>query len=456
MSYYRSYFEKNNTILKNSRVNTAKNPNTEIIYGSTFSKYIFKVDFTHLIEKLNNGDLVLNNDTKHYLKLTNTIFGNEDFLRQENSKGRSRATSFDLILFKINEFWDEGVGYDFENSLSEFSDNHKTFDQRPSNWFNRTTTTQWSTHGIFDTNPNIITTIHFDNGNEDINADITDYVNEILNGSENYGIGLSFSLPYSNITSGADQSVAFFTKYTQTFFEPFVESVFNDTILDDRHNFYEKTNQNLYLYVRDGNSFIDLDNSPLVDIRDYNNNPIIGLNNLQSIKIRKGVYKVTFGLEGVICDGKRFYHDVWKNLLLDGVQLGDSTQKFVPKPLSQKLKIGSYNSTHEKYAIKFHGIKLNEKIKRGDTRNITINFRSINESNTKPLRNVFYRIYIKEGNTQINVFDWTLVDAINENSFYFDTSYLIPREYYLQIKGNINNEEITYNDEIKFEIISEK
>ena len=37
MSYFRSYFEKNNTILKNSYVNTAKNPTTEIFYGSTNS-----------------------------------------------------------------------------------------------------------------------------------------------------------------------------------------------------------------------------------------------------------------------------------------------------------------------------------------------------------------------------------------------------------------------------------
>ena len=45
MSYFRSYFEKNNTLLKDSSTNTAKNPTTELIYGSTFSKFIFKVDF---------------------------------------------------------------------------------------------------------------------------------------------------------------------------------------------------------------------------------------------------------------------------------------------------------------------------------------------------------------------------------------------------------------------------
>ena len=52
MSYYRSYFEKNNTIIKNTQINTAKNPTTEIFYGSGFSKFLFKVDFTDWSTKL--------------------------------------------------------------------------------------------------------------------------------------------------------------------------------------------------------------------------------------------------------------------------------------------------------------------------------------------------------------------------------------------------------------------
>ena len=28
--------------------------------------------------------------------------------------GRKRATSFDLIVFVVPEYWDEGVGYDYE------------------------------------------------------------------------------------------------------------------------------------------------------------------------------------------------------------------------------------------------------------------------------------------------------------------------------------------------------
>jgi hypothetical protein len=77
MSYFRSYFEKNNTIIKDSAVNTSKNPTTEIFYGSGFSKFIFKLDLDSLQTKVDGGELVITDTTKHTLHLTNTIFGDE-------------------------------------------------------------------------------------------------------------------------------------------------------------------------------------------------------------------------------------------------------------------------------------------------------------------------------------------------------------------------------------------
>jgi hypothetical protein len=48
------------------------------------------------------------------------------------------------------------------------------------------------------------------------------------------------------------------------------------------------------------------------------------------------------------------------------------------------------------------------------------------------------------------------MDVANENFFMLDTINYIPREYYIEIKGKYNNEEIHYNEYIKFEILSEK
>lgn len=457
MSYFRSYFEKNNTILKDLYVNTSKNPSTEIFYGSGFSKFIFKIDLTDLQNKVDNGDFIITTGTTHTLHLTNCIFGNETFKGAHRGTGRERATSFDLILFKIEENWDEGVGFDYEEGGNEVSTGNNAFVQRPSNWFSKTTNELWDVEGIYSTGATIVQTIHFDNGDENIDVDITDYINDILDGTENnYGLGLAFAIDFQDISTDIEKSVSFFTKYTQTFFEPYVESFFDDRILDNRYNFIEKTTQNLYLFVSKNGNYINLDELPLVDILDATNTPINGLTSLTTEHVRKGVYKVSFGFDGSLCDGKRFFYDNWTNLILDGVNLSDVKQKFIPKKLSSSIIMGENNTSFERFKVQFYGIQQNEKIIRGDVRKVVVNFRSIDNPINTVLPESYYRIFIKEGRTNVIVHDWTLMDVTNENFFMMDTTNYIPREYFLEIKGKHNNEEIHYNEYIKFEILSEK
>ena len=457
MTYYRTYFQKNNTIIEGSTVNTAKNPNTEIFYGEKTSKFIFKVNIDPLKSKISNGDLVLDDNTKHTLHLTNTIFGDEALLNQINGKGRERTSSFDLVIFKLSEFWDEGVGFDYDKGI-DFTYGNDTYSQRPSNWFYRTALDLWSEEGIYTgLTPSIISTIHFDNGNEDISTDITPYINDILTGNTtDYGLGIAFDSSYFSLNYGYDQSVAFFSKYTQTFFEPFVETLFEDTISDDRQNFTIDAENNLYLYVTKGSNYYDLDELPLVDILDSTSTPISGLTGLVATKVKKGIFKVTFGISGEICDKVKFFYDKWNNILIDDNLLPDVIQKFIPKPYSASFTIGANPTELERYSIQFFGVNLNEKIKRGDNRKIVITFRSINQQTSVLFDDVYYRIYIKEGRTQVNVFEWTQLDKTNENSFILDTSFMIPREYWVEIKAKTHGEEIFYRDEIKFEIISEK
>jgi hypothetical protein len=455
MSYYRSYFSKNNTIIKDLTVNTAKNPNTEIFYGDGFSKFIFHIDLTGLQEKIDNGDLILTSGTTHTLHLTNTIFGVASLLGQERGTERERAVSFDLILFEMPEFWDEGVGYDYED-VYDYTTGNRTYDTTPSNWWNRTTLSGWTTEGIYSGNPVTLSTIHFDNGNENISADITSHINNILTGStENYGLGLAFSVPYETISIEVGQSVAFFTKYTQTFFEPYLETIFDDAIDDNRENFYIDTNRNLYLYVNYMGNAYNLDEPPTVDILSGSTSGVI-ISGLTTTHIRKGVHKVTFGLTGYLCDGKRFYYDKWCNIKINGVSIACVTQKFIPKPFADFFDIGANQIDVNKYATQFYGVSLNEKIKRGSTRKVVVTFRSIEQSSSVLLDEAYYRIYVKEGKTQVNIFEWTRMDRTNENSFMLDTSYMIPREYWIEVKARINSQDIFYRDEIKFEIISEK
>ncbi len=458
MSYFHSYFSKNNTILKDSEVNTAKNPTTELYYGGGISRFIFSLDLSGLQNKINNGDLVIDNNTRHYLKMTNTVIGDPKLIGGDRSTGRERATSFDLTVFELNEQWDEGVGYDYE--FIDYNDDfgNKIYDIRPSNWFNKTTLSGWTNNGAYSTGSTIVNTIKFDKGNENINLDITNYVNGIvLSGRTNYGLGIKFDNPYELINNlDTEQSVSFFSKYTQTFFEPYLESVFFDRILDNRQDFIASRTNNLYLYVTKGTNFYDLDNLPTVDILNAVNQPITGLTGLTTTKIRKGVYKVSFGITGQLCDGKRFFYDKWKNLSLDGVLIGDVTQKFVPKPFTFGYGVGSNPTDTQTYKMQFSGIKQNEKIIRGELKKIVLNLRSIEQSKTILFDDVSYRIFVKEGKTNVVVYDWTKTDVTNENSFFLDTSYLIPKEYFMEFKAKTYTEEIFYDEYVKFEIISEK
>ena len=471
MSYFRSYFEKNNTIIKGSTTNTAKNPTTEIYYGNgTLSKFIFKVDFTDLIAKLFNGELtptdigVSGNTVTHTLHLTNCIFGDEGFKGQGRSTGRQRATSFDLILFEITEDWDEGVGFDYVNAPSDTVDDDTIFDQNPSNWYSRTTLDAWSTSGIYAENPTVIGTIHFDNGNENIDFDLTSYINgKLRNERTNFGtklsqikgFGLAFSVPYQDLTPEFDKSVSFFTKYTQTFFEPYVETFMDDRINDNRLNFAAGVNNELYLYVTKGTNFYNLDAMPIVNVLDSNNNPISGLGQLVS-RVKKGVYKLILGIDGELCNGKKFFYDEWTNLSIDGIALADIKQKFVPKPFTSQYTIGENQTELQRYKIQYFGIKQNEKIVRGELRKVVITIKSIDIQKSNLFDEVYFRMFIKEGTTNVSVHDWTLIDKTNENSFHLDTSIYIPREYFIEVKAKTHTEEIFYNEHIKFEIVSEK
>lgn len=458
MAYFRSYFEKNNTIVKNDLVNTSKNPTTDVFYGSGHSKFIFKVDLTDLTNKVNDGELIVTTGTTHTLHLTNTVVGDLKLIGQDRGTGRSRATSFDLVLFEVPEFWDEGVGYEYEDSGLDPSTNYKTFDKRPSNWFNSTTVSGWTVSGIYTGNSvTIVDTIHFDKGNEDINVDVTDYINGIVvSGDTNYGLGLAFSYDHEQLSTDTEQSVSFFTKHTQTFFEPYVESTFDDRIDDNRQSFIEVKTNNLYLYVTKGGNYSNLDSLPTVDVLDNGNVAISGLTGLTTTLVREGIYKVSFELDSQLCTGDRFFYDVWKGLTIDGISISDVSQKFIPQPASEEYTIGTNPTETNDYIVQFSGIKQNEKIIRGEKKKVIVNLRSINTTRDELFDKVYYRLFIKEGKTNVIINDWTQMDKTNENSFYLDTSYMIPREYHMEFKAKVNTEEIFYNEYVEFEILSER
>ena len=103
MSYYRSYFLKNNTLISNNQTNNSQNPVTEISYGTldkVISRFIFDVDFTELHNRINDGTINPNRIVKHVLHTTNTISYAQQYLGKTSySSMIQRASSFNLDIF---------------------------------------------------------------------------------------------------------------------------------------------------------------------------------------------------------------------------------------------------------------------------------------------------------------------------------------------------------------------
>lgn len=455
MGIYRSYFKKNNTIISETRVNSAKNPVTELFYGGDYSRFIFQPDFKGLIKKISDGDIQRDRILKHTLVMYNTINPNENsYFNEVTGINTKRTTSFDLKISKITQEWDEGTGYDYVDTESQFPF-QQTFSMNPSNWFMATNLDEWTTTGaIF--SGDTIGFQHFDNGSENLKIDITDYVNDILDGVEvNMGLGLSFDSAYEEIKNlEIYRSVAFFTKYTQTYFEPYVETYYDDFIYDNRDNFIACDENKLYLIVTKSGKYINLDVNPNVSIYDTNGELLMNSN---SYKVRRGVYGIDVNICSEMCGYEQLYRDVWSNIRLNGRVLNDINQEFILKP--SKMMIDTTPNEYNQYDLKFkfNGISKGVKLHRGDVKKIIVNpIIQFGYDIGDFEFNFEYKIYTKEGQDQIDVIDWHPLNKLNgEYHLIIDTDIFISnKEYYLSIKMSHNNMTHTYDKEIMFYVVN--
>ena len=487
MSIHNSYFSRNNTIVYNSYVNTGRNPVMQLYYGDGglvnpvgYSRFIFDIDLTSLREKIAQGIIstnCLNSEMIHTLKMTNTSSFNNELLNTSMPDGSMRATSFDLILFRIPpvnfdptlpQTWDEGVGYDFYDIPEPLGPN-RSYSVRPSNWFERTTINDWQQSGIYD-NTNgglvpfssitIVDIQHFELGNEDIEFDMTSEINDVLSGAiqNPRGWGIAYLPQVENLsgTTGS-YSVGFFTRHTQTFYEPYLLTTYNDLIEDDRNNFSMGRSNKLYLYIYEDGDFINLDQNPLVSISDSQGNPIQGLQNLPTCLRTRGVYEVTLPpLIGY--QTPCTFTDTWSNIELNGFNLPNQVNEFVLYPFKKSIQIGTNTNDPSQYGFSYYGLKQDERILNTDIRKVGVIIKQAYTTN-KQLPNVDgqYRVYVKEGTTEVIVQDWTTLNRTpNEYYFMFDTRDKIPNEYFVDIKVTTSGQINVYKQQINFFIVNVK
>ena len=502
MSIHKSYFNKNNTLLSQSTINTAKNPVTEIYYGGgyyekecvftgypndtcidkwgatltgysrqrvykNYSRFIFQPTLTDLRTKVTNntiqlgGDCCGNGPATHTVKMVNTSFFDDRLLNTQSAKLNRRATSFDLILFTIPDSWDEGVGYDYDNSsLTSTLFDDKSYSDRPSNWYNRTTVNSWGVPGIYDyigTTPTIIATQHFDNGNENIELDITTHMNSILTGATaNNGYGIAFVRQLENLSGLTESySVGFFTKYTQTFYEPYVETKYDDYINDARADFYEGKTNYLYLYVNAGGTPTNLDNLPTVQVFDNAGTEVMA--STTACQVTKGVYCISVTIPCDTYTTPCMFTDRWSNINIAGVCKNDVTNKFVLKSNTDYFDIGTNVNLPKHYGYSVSGIKMDEKVVSGNVRKVLVSARKEYTTNEPAaIDDLYYRLYVTQGTTQVETVPWTKINVgYNQNYFIVDTGDMIPNEYYMDIKAISNLDVNTYPEIIKFQVVNQ-
>jgi hypothetical protein len=484
MSIHNSYFSRNNTFVYSADTNTGRNPIIELYYGDGgvkipvgYSRSIFDIDLIELKKKITEKVISTGCTTniKHILRMTNTSSFSRDFLNTKTSEEKERATSFDLIVWRIPykennsslpQNWDEGVGYDFSDLDSLPGD--RNYSTRPSSWYQRQTLTNWEQEGIYN-NENyglfpysaltVVGTQHFELGNEDMEIDLTNEIESILNGSfvNPVGWGISFLPQLENLTGNTKSYyVGFFSRHTQTFYEPRLETVYDDLIEDNRNNFTLGKINKLYLYTYEDGDFVNLDQAPLVTISDQTGTPIIGLTNLQSCQRTKGVYEIT--LPPLLGYPPCIFTDTWSNVKLNNFNLPNVVNEFVIQPLQTSLQFGTSTNDPSIYGFDFSGIKQDEKILNTDVRKVSVIIKKAYTKNQMlPKVEAFYRIYVREGQTEVQVQDWTKLNRTpNEYYLIFDTRDKIPNEYYIDLKVISSGEVNTYKRTLKFQIVNKK
>jgi len=460
----RTYIDKNNTILFGRLVNTGRNPIAELYYGgkenqTDYTRHLLYFDVSDLQNKYNNGELGDLSNVRHTLRMTNSSFFDKDLQAQKLLDGKQRTSSFDLVLFRVNKFWDEGCGYDYQLFTGLHPKDDVTFVESASNWIYATTSDSWDEPGVYSGSPSAITvtTQHFDKGNENIEMDITNEVNNLILGiTPNYGYGISFERDLEVKEVVPPQYVGFFTRHTQTYYEPFVETVYDNPIKDDRKTFYRGKLNRLYLYTNLGGEPTNLDFKPSVTIYDGNNGIFSAFSSSQVIQQSKGIYYVELFVP-ITASDCTIFTDVWSNIVINGVNRPNTTLQFEIRDDNEYYNFGDSESLPIEYVVNLSGIKRDEKIKRGDKRKVFVNARipyTINE--TSVIDGLQYRLWIREGNTEVNVIDWSDVNrSYLKNYFILDTSWMIPNEYYIDIKLTSNELVKTYTNTLKFHIVNQ-
>jgi hypothetical protein len=458
----RSYISKQAVLIRDSYSNTSRNPIIELSYGgdtnsatTKVSRYVFKIDLDNIQNQLNKNVFKNESIQSHTLNFTNCIYNQNDYIGQ-NFITSKRANGFTLVLASLPESFDEGTGSDY--IYYRFNSNTLVNNNSAANWFQNTQTSNWEFPGVFSGTSDdiplsaIVTTQYFEIGNENISMDITNYINEILfSGRTNNGLCLFFSANTETQTTNVPVVTTFFSKYTSTFFEPFLETKYNTYMNDSLCCLKFDTENNFYF-----NSNTQINEIQSFEIIDSNNDTILAItSNTAFTHVNFYNYFVN-----VTIDDNPEYNDI-ENFTAKWTILVNNKIKIFNKDftLTRINEIEDKLEYENEVYINVVGIKSNDKIskKTGLTKLL---FKGKRLLKNKLLNNLIddieFRIYIMQGTNEIDIIPFTKVSKINNEYFVdIDFSWFISHDYYIQTRA-INKNGIQYSNTLttKFRIVN--
>ena len=477
----RTYISKMDTIIRDSDINTSLNPVAELSYGSSVTRVLCYFDHKKIQKMVEDKTFADITKLKHTLKITNV--GSIDFGQMKCKEWSSvtddvklRSTSFDLIFFLIPQEWDEGRGFDYKRDFfnqglyrtngMNIQDTSKLISTEGVNWYQAKNGYFWDEEGVFSNatlsveydnfssklgSNIIIGRQHFEVGNEDISLDITEIFNKfILNELPNYGLGIAYT-PMTELLEEKEpieHYLGLFTNKTNTFFEPFVETQYNDIISDDRANFTLDKDNKLYLYCNIGGELDNLDEMPTCTVngKEY-----------EVHQFSKGIYYININISSNDFKAHTMLYDIWDNIKYHGVSFDAVEMDFTLYPNKLFFNFGNGIEQNQRVEPTIYGIQHSEKIKRGDIRKVNILSKIPYTKNKGMIVDKMYaRVYIKDGNREVEIFPYEQVNkTFDENYFIIDTNVLIPQRYYIDIKVEYNRELIVSKELLQFDIVNE-
>ena len=522
------FLDKTATIVRGSLTNTGLNPIIDLNYGVGVSRALLHFDETMIKEMVDDKTIADIDKMTCTLKMTNceSVDGvpyEKHFLAGEAVMSQ-RAASYELILFKLPQYFDEGRGFEFTSDF--WIRNNRSYSIHGANWFYSNDGMVWQcdedkvdltdpmisikdgviwkfepvetkNDGFKVNNENcegeiipdgtvtetkmkktrvkldggvytderlkeeyekyengeesiIVGVQHFDFGCENLSIDITDYVKSIISGACNYGLGIAFAPYIEKLETTVQQHVGFFGVHTNTFFHPYVEIVNSEYINDNRENFYIGRKNNLYLYTNVDGYPTNLDNLPVCNID--------GIGKVDVKQVGKGVYCAQITLSKNDVEEDTILYDTWSGLAVNGQEFDDVEMEVVTISSKKYLSAGSSSVLKNNVVPSFEGVNNGENLKRGEIREVVVDFRKEYTTDKKELIDGGeYRIYVKDGNRELDVIDYQPIEkAFLNNFFIIYTDDLVPNnEYFVDVRIRFGRETKYYKKALRFSVVSD-